>query len=146
MPELAEASKHINIDESTAGLNINIVDQDGSSMFAKGSNEPYQRIRLLIQKLAGLLEATPYRIAITGHTASSEVLPGDTSWSLSIGRANVVRQILEEEGYPSANIDKVAGKADTDPLFPDDPLIASNRRVTITLLREDPPLPPDFQP
>ena len=61
-------------------------------------------------------------------------------------RANVVRQILEAEGMPSANFYAVAGKADTDPLFPDDPFIAANRRVTITLMREDPPLPPDIKP
>ena len=40
----------------------------------------------------------------------------------------------------------VAGKADTQPLFSDDPYIAANRRVTITLMREDPPLPPDLKP
>ena len=72
--------------------------------------------------------------------------PGYGPWELSADRANAVRQILEEEGLPAANIYKVAGKADTDPLFPDDPYIAANRRVTITLMREAPPVPPDFQP
>lgn len=40
----------------------------------------------------------------------------------------------------------VAGKSDTDPLFPDNPSMSPNRRVTITLLREEPPLPADFNP
>jgi chemotaxis protein MotB len=40
----------------------------------------------------------------------------------------------------------VSGKADTLPLFPDDPSLAANRRVTITLMREDPPLPPNLKP
>jgi chemotaxis protein MotB len=40
----------------------------------------------------------------------------------------------------------VAGRADTEPLFPDDPYIAANRRVTITLLSEAPPLPAGFKP
>jgi chemotaxis protein MotB len=31
-------------------------------------------------------------------------------------------------------------------LFPDDPYIAANRRVTITLMREEPPVPPDLKP
>jgi chemotaxis protein MotB len=57
-----------------------------------------------------------------------------------------VRQILEEEGYPSANIFKVAGRGDTDPLFPDDRSIAPNRRVTITLIREAPSVPVGLQP
>jgi chemotaxis protein MotB len=40
----------------------------------------------------------------------------------------------------------VAGRADTQPLFPEDPYIASNRRITILLMREEPPVPPDFEP
>ena len=67
-------------------------------------------------------------------------------WELSIDRANAVRQILEAEGYPSANFYKVAGKADTDPLFSEDPSMAPNRRVTITLIREASPVPPNLQP
>jgi chemotaxis protein MotB len=148
MPELAEASKHIMIEEHMEGLNIEIVDQDGSSMFPEGSKEPYERTRKLIQKIAGSLKDTPYRISITGHTSASQTPPqaGYGPWNLSVDRANAVRQILEEEGYPSANIYKVAGKADTDPLFPDDRSIAPNRRVTITLIHEAPPVPADLQP
>ena len=57
-----------------------------------------------------------------------------------------MRRILEEEGYPSDNIYKVAGKANTDPLFPDDIYAAPNRRVTITLIYEPSPVPPDLRP
>jgi chemotaxis protein MotB len=57
-----------------------------------------------------------------------------------------VRQILEREGLPPAHIFAVSGKADSQPLFPDDPTLSSNRRVTITLMREDPVLPPDLKP
>src|ERR1700722_6529470 len=149
MPELAEASKHIMIEEHLEGLNIEIVDQDGSSMFPEGSREPYERMRKLIQKLAGPLKDTPYRISITGHTSGSRDAPlqaGHGGWNLSVERANTVRQILEEEGYPSTKIYKVAGKADTDPLFPEDRSIAPNRRVTITLMREAPPVPVGLQP
>jgi len=103
---------------------------------------------VIIQKIAGPLKATPYRISITGHTSTSSAPPQSDygPWNLSADRANAVRQILEQEGYPSANIYKVAGKADKDPLFPDDPSIAPNRRVTITLIREAPPVPVDLQP
>ena len=148
MPELTEASKHIMIEESKEGLNIDIVDQDGRSMFPEGSKEPYEPARELIQKIAGPLKATPYRISITGHTSAPQTLPqpGYEPWNLSADRANAVRQILEEEGYPSANIYEVVGKAGTDPLFPEDPSLAPNRRVTITLIREAPPVPPDLQP
>jgi len=148
MPELTEASKHIMVEESREGLNIEIVDQDGRSMFPEGSKNPYERTRVLIQKIAGPLKATPYRVSITGHTAASrtESKSNYGPWELSADRANVVRQILEEEGLPPANFYQVAGKADTDPLFPDDPFMAANRRVTITLMREAPPVPPDLKP
>jgi len=148
MPELTEASKHIMIEDTKEGMNIEIVDQDGRSMFPENSKEPYERTRRIIEKLAGPLKATPYRISITGHTAASKTPPRPDygPWNLSADRANAVRQILEEEGMPSANFYEVAGKADTDPLFPDDPFIAANRRVTITLMREAPPVPPDLKP
>jgi chemotaxis protein MotB len=148
MPELSEASKHIMVEESKEGLNIDLVDQEGRSMFPEGSKEPYERTRRIIEKLAGLLKAMPYRVSITGHTAASRnpISPDYGPWDLSVDRANVVRQILEEEGLPPASIYAVVGKADTDPMFPEDPYIAANRRVTITLMREAPPVPPDLQP
>ena len=55
-------------------------------------------------------------------------------------------QILEQEGLSTSHVFSVSGKADTQPLFPDDPTLAANRRVTITLMREDPPLPPNLKP
>ena len=148
MPELTEASKHIMIEETREGLNIEIVDQDGRSMFPEGSKEPYERTRRLIEKLSIPLKATPYRISVTGHTSASKIppRPGYGPWELSADRANVIRRILEEEGIPTAHFSMVAGKADTQPLFPDDPFIAANRRVTVTLMREEPPMPLDFTP
>src|SRR6202034_3447042 len=148
MPELAEASKHIMVEETKEGLNIEIVDQEGRSMFPEGSKDPYERTRRIIEKIAGPLKALPYRISITGHTSASQTapMPNYGPLTLSVDRANSVRQILKEEGLATNNIFEVAGKADTDPLFPDDPYIAANRRVTITLMHEAPPVPPDLQP
>ena len=148
MPEITEASKHIMLEESKQGLNIEIVDQDGRSMFQEGSKEPFERMRKLIMKMAPALKAMPYRISITGHTSASRVpaKPGYGPWDLSADRANAVRQILAAEGVPSGNVYMVAGKADNEPLFPDNPAMSSNRRVTITLMREEPPIPADFKP
>jgi chemotaxis protein MotB len=148
MPELTEVSKHIMFEETSQGLNLEIVDQDGRSMFADGSKVPYERTRRLVQKLAAPLKATPLRVSIIGHT-SAGFLParGDYgAFDLSADRANAVRQILEREGLPAAHIFAVSGKADSQPLFPDDPSLSANRRVTITLMRESPPLPPGLKP
>src|SRR5438105_3997564 len=82
MPEISELSKHVMIEETPQGLNIEIVDQDGRSMFPDGSKEPYERTRRLIQKLAAQFKAMPYRISVSGHTAASRVpaKPGYGSW------------------------------------------------------------------
>lgn len=148
MPDISEVSKNIMIEETKQGLNIEIVDQNGRSMFPEGSREPYERTRQVIQRLAGPLKAMPFRIAIAGHTSATRLPPQQTygPWELSADRANSVRRLLEAEGVPTANVYMVAGRADTQPLFPDDPYIAANRRVTITLMREEPPMPQDARP
>src|SRR6266576_1804971 len=148
MPEITDISKHIMFEETSQRLNLEIVDQDGRSMFADGSKVPNDRTRRLIQKLAAPLKATPLRVSIVGHTAAGFVpMQSDYgAFDLSADRANAVRQILEREGLPLAHIFAVSGKADSQPLFPDDPTLAANRRVTITLMREDPALPPDLKP
>jgi chemotaxis protein MotB len=148
LPELAEVSKQVLFEQTKDGLNIEIIDQDGRSMFPEGGTEPHERTRRLIAKLAEQLKAMPNRISVTGHTSATKVPPRSTygAWELSADRANSVRRILEQEGVPAGSMFMVAGRADTQPLFPDDPYIAANRRITITLMREQPPLPPGFQP
>ena len=72
MPEIAELSKQVMIEETKQGLNIEIIDQNGRSMFPEGSKEPYERTRRLVQRLAAPLKTLPYRISISGHTAASK--------------------------------------------------------------------------
>ena len=148
MPDITEVSTQVLFEDSKEGLNIEIVDHDGRSMFPEGSKEPYERTRRLLQKLAGQIKLLPHRVTITGHTSATRLppRPGYGPWDLSADRANSVRRVLEDEGVPSTSVFMVAGKADTQPLFPDDPTIAANRRITITLMRGDPPLPPGFKP
>ena len=148
MPDLTEISKHIIFEQTKQGLNLEIVDQNGRSMFADGSKEPYERTRQLIERLAIPLKQTPLRVSIVGHTAAGFV-PSRSDYGpydLSADRANVVRQILEQQGLPASHIYAVSGVADNEPLFHDDPSLAANRRVTITLMREAPPVPPDLKP
>ncbi len=148
MPEIAEISKNIMMEETEDGLNIEIVDQDGRSMFPEGSKNPYERTRRLVQTIAKQFKAMPYRLSISGHSAAvrTPARAGYGPWDLSADRANAIRQILEEAGVPSSHLYMVAGRADTQPLFPDDPYMAANRRVTITLMREAPPVPVNLKP
>jgi chemotaxis protein MotB len=146
VPEISEISRNVVFEETPLGLNLELTDQDGRPMFPDGSAVPYERTKKLIARLAGPLRATALRINLVGHT-SSQPTPStdDDGFELSVGRANAVRQILKQEGLLASSILSVAGKAEGEPLFPDAPMLAANRRVTISLMRENPPMPPDLQ-
>jgi chemotaxis protein MotB len=58
----------------------------------------------------------------------------------------VARAILEENGVPNDRIHSVTGKADSEPLFPDNAFLAANRRISILLMSEAPPLPLSHRP
>lgn len=144
MPELAELSKNILIDQTPEGLRIQLVDQEGRSMFATGSAEPNERAKLLLRAVARVINQLPNRITIAGHTnMSSNGVTADSDWRLSSGRADASRRILQGAGVDPDRVYQVSGKANSEPLYPDDPTLAGNRRIAIVLLREAPVLPPD---
>lgn len=148
LPEVAELSKHIVVEDTKEGLNVSLVDHDGRSMFAAGATAPFERTRLILEHIAPTLRRVGQRVSVTGHTAAMRPgqRPEGPPWELSAGRATAVREILAANGVPDDRFAFVAGKADTDPMFPDNPYIAANRRVTVTLMNEPPPLPYSAKP
>ncbi|WP_292040233.1 MULTISPECIES: flagellar motor protein MotB [unclassified Brevundimonas] len=146
MPELAELSKQLIIDQTPEGLRIQLVDQEGRSMFENGSARPNPRAQTLLRAVSRAINRLPNRISITGHTSAvagsnRANAPGD--WPLSSARADASRVILQNSGVNPDRVYSVAGKAGSDPLYPDDPSLAGNRRIAIVLLREAPVLPAD---
>ncbi|WP_307346768.1 flagellar motor protein MotB [Caulobacter ginsengisoli] len=143
MPELAELSKQLIIDQTPEGLRIQLVDQDGRSMFKEGSAAPNDRARILLRAVARVINILPNRISISGHTSATAVgQKSDGDWKLSAERADLARMILQAAGVDADRVYQVSGKANSDPLYPDDPTLAGNRRIAIVLLREAPVLPP----
>ncbi|PTM42009.1 flagellar motor protein MotB [Bosea sp. 124] len=146
LPDIAELSRNIVIEATKEGVDVSLVDEDGRSMFREGSVDPYERTRRVLEALAPTLRRLPNRLRVTGHTAAAR--PGSVGavepWSLTTGRALAVREILSGAGLPSDHFFSVVGRADTEPVFPDNPYLSSNRRVTMTLLNAEPPLPPNL--
>lgn len=146
MPEIADLSRNIVIEPTKEGLDVALMDESGRSMFPEGSVQPYPSTRRVLETLAPTLRRLPNRLAVTGHTAAPR--PGSVAgvdpWSLTTGRALAVREILSGAGFPNDRFASVVGRADTEPVFPDNPYISPNRRVRITLLSEEPPLPPNL--
>jgi chemotaxis protein MotB len=125
-----------------------LIDQQGRSMFPAGSVEMYPRTRKLLEIVGKVVERMPNRITITGHTDGSKFADpsGRTNWELSSERANASRRVLVAAGIGANRIYQVSGKADSEPLFPEDPMMPGNRRIAITLMREAPVVPPDLKP
>lgn len=148
MPEIAELSDNLLIEETEEGLNIQIVDQQGEPMFPEGSKYPYEKTRKAIAALAPVLEQLPNQIRISGHTAAggNYANPRYGPWELSSDRANTVRSLLGEFGLSQDRIHSVVGRASSEPFFPNNPYLAANERIKITLLYEAPPVPAGLEP
>ena len=143
MPELAELSKNILVDQTPEGLRIQLIDQEGRSMFDQNSAQPNDRAKLLLRAVAKIVNQLPNRISITGHTSatSGAATQNPRDWALSAARADAARAVLQSAGVDQDRVAQIQGKAASEPLYPDDPSLAGNRRIAIVLLREAPVLP-----
>jgi chemotaxis protein MotB len=146
VPNLQELKNQLVIDQTPDGLRIQIVDQEGRSMFGAGTAEMPARAKELLGTVAKIVNKLPNRISIAGHTDSTSFgkANGYGNWDLSSDRANAARRVLQESGLDPNRLYQVTGKADSEPLFPDNPSMAGNRRISIVLLRETPVVPPSF--
>jgi chemotaxis protein MotB len=104
---------------------------------------PYTKRLLTV--IASVIDRLPNRISISGHTngQTGEGSAGTSNWDLSAARANAARAIITEAGVSNDRIYEVAGKAGSEPLLPEDPNASANRRLSIVLMKEAPPVPPD---
>ncbi len=146
-PDIAALSRQVMIDNTPEGLRIQLVDQDGRPMFQQGTSEPMPYTKRLLAEVGRIIDRLPNRVSISGHTeaATFEGPNGTTNWELSSARANAARALLAAGGLVQDRIYEVAGKAGSEPLLPEDPNASANRRLSIVLLREAPPVPPGHQ-
>jgi flagellar motor protein MotB len=140
IPELAHLAENLQIEPNPEGLRIQIVDQARTSMFPLGSAQMYQPTKALLAQVARAVAQLPNKISISGHTDSVPFrrTDGYDNWSLSLARADATRRALLVDGLDPGRIATVIGKADTDPLIAGLPRDPRNRRISITLLREEP--------
>jgi chemotaxis protein MotB len=146
MPDLADLSKHVRTEITNEGLRVQLVDEEGRSMFEPGGAQLNARAQRLLRTVAEVMAQLPNRVSISGHTDGSVPANGASNWDLSAARANAARRHLSAGGIEDQRIYQVSGKADSEPLFPDDPTLPGNRRISITLMREPSPLPKSFAP
>ena len=146
MPQVTDIAQNLRVEQTDDGLDSKIMDQEGRRMFPEGSKFPIEAVRQAISAIAPILQKLPNQIQISGHTASGASYdnPRYGAWELSMDRADVVRQILGEFGLNDDKVAQVTGHAAQSPLFPNDPYLAGNERVEITVLYSAPPVPPNM--
>lgn len=107
----------------------------GDELFASGSVAIAPAYAPLIRRIGEALVQLPGAVLVTGHTDSAPIktLRFPSNWHLSQERAARVRDLLVEVvGNPERF--SAEGRADTEPLVPQNPRDARNRRVEIMLM------------
>jgi len=148
LPELTPFMDNLLVEQTEDGLDIQIVDQQGRPMFPEGSKYPLEATRVAIAAIGPILQQLNAQVTISGHTAAGGRYdnPRYGPWELSADRANVVRSVLGEFGLSNDRIKSVMGRATDEPYFPNDPYMAANERVRITVLQSPPPVPLGLTP
>lgn len=138
VPDLSAFAKNLIVDQTPEGLRIQIIDQEGRSMFASGSSEMFQHTQRLLALVVDAIKKLDNPVAIKGHTDSTPFAGGGnyTNWELSTDRANSSRRALLAAGLPSSRIASVVGRADQEHFVPEEPNSPRNRRISIVLLRQ----------
>jgi len=137
-PDLKGLSKNLLIDNTPEGLRIQIIDQDGQAMFPSGSSQMTPNMRNILALVAKAIKDVPKRISIAGHTDSTKFVDpnGYGNWELSADRALASRRVLVEDGIPSERVQRVVGRAETEPLIKEDINNPQNRRISVVLLKD----------
>jgi len=139
IPELQKFEGSLLVDNTPEGLRIQITDQEGLAMFPSGSSAMFGHTRALLDLVSRIVNQMPNKISITGHTDSIPFRDpsGYTNWELSADRALASRRALLMSGVPEDRVDRVVGRASSEPLVVDDPKAPRNRRISIIMLREN---------
>jgi len=134
--EAPEDEESVQFNLSPEGLRINIFDRARKPIFGENSDKLTDYGVWILTTLAWeISRVKSFCVEIEGHTERGHRFGSNHygEWELSADRANSGRRKLIEHGVESAQIKKVAGFADTNPLPRHPPESPINRRITLLL-------------
>ncbi len=133
--EAESLSKNAMISIVNNGAKVDIMEDVGNAMFKPGGAELLEESKTTLRKLLPLMQDSPYKITIEGHTDDSPVNSDryPSNWELSSARAGCVVRFFIQEGNLDPKRFKAVGYADSFPQFENDSPEnkAKNRRVSI---------------
>ncbi len=139
-PKLAPMSSQLRLDMTRDGLRIQITDELNRPMFSSGSAVVQPYMRELLREIGQVLSSVPNHLTLEGHTDAQPFSAGDrgySNWELSADRANASRRELVAGGLPDDRVLRVQGLASSTLFDPQEPLSASNRRISIIVMNRD---------
>jgi chemotaxis protein MotB len=141
--KLGDVKGQVLVDNIENGVRIQLVDSEGSPMFALGSPELTANAKRILKTMAGNIKDQPNDVIIEGHTDALNYSSSKyTNWELSTERASAARKALEQNGFNPDRLARVAGYASKSPLIKDNPNDPRNRRISIILVYEGKNSPP----
>jgi chemotaxis protein MotB len=127
------------LDVTPEGLRIQIVDEKNRPMFDTSSSELKPYSKEILRQIGEALNTVPNKITISGHTDAAQFSGGErgfSNWELSANRANASRREMVAGGMDENKVLRVIGLSSTVLFDKDDPLNASNRRISIVVLNK----------
>jgi chemotaxis protein MotB len=133
MNDFDKIKNQIEITVTSEGLRIELLESASGTFFKSGSPQLNADGRELLITLAVELGKLPNKISIEGHTDSKPYATSGNygNWELSADRANAARRLMQANGLGSGQVTQVRGFADQRLRKLDNPLDASNRRVSL---------------
>ena len=145
-PNFKSLQDHVEITITADGLRIELLETEAGMFFESGKAVPTESGAELLGRLAAELGKMPNTMLIEGHTDSKPFASdnGYTNWELSTDRANSARKLMEAHGLRPEQVNQVRGYADRELRHPEDPMHASNRRISV-IVQYLPPNPGEGQ-
>jgi chemotaxis protein MotB len=138
MPGFRSVKDQIEVEMTAEGLRIQLVDRAGNPFFASGSAALLPHTKLTLKLIGQELAKIPHRVIIEGHTDNIRYASDATytNWELSVDRANIARQWMEEMGLDPNKVSEVRGFAYTQPKVAGEPGDPRNRRIAIIVVND----------
>jgi chemotaxis protein MotB len=133
MTDFEKLKSHIEMTVTSEGLRIELMESLSGTLFDSGSPKLNADGRELLITLAQEMGKLPNKISIEGHTDSKPYATSGaySNWELSTDRANSARRLMQASGLAPDQVTQVRGFADQRLRKPENPLDASNRRISL---------------
>ncbi|WP_341214294.1 flagellar motor protein MotB [uncultured Limimaricola sp.] len=131
-----KALRHVVTKLTDEGLVIEIFARPGAPIYLAGETEPLSVTRTLLVIVAQAAALVDNPVAVSAHLAARPVvLAHNPVWSLSWGRAEAARGVMEAAGLAPARVRRITGLGDRSPA-PGGPTDPRSDRIEVTLLRQ----------